>query len=93
MRLAAWVNVVGSSPTGGILSQICECACNAFTHSLARNFPPVGIEPGPISLQEGRLHSSETSQLGHPRIPNIAREITEHVLAITGVLFLGHNRG
>ena len=67
MVWATGAKVVGSSPTGGILAQMCECACNASTHSLARNFPYVGLEPGPIALQSGNLPSSKTSQLG-PRV-------------------------
>ena len=70
MVWAAGVKVAGSSPTGGILAKMCECVCNAFTHSLARNFPSVGIEHGPISLQTGRLPRSQTSQLGPGSSPD-----------------------
>ena len=45
MVWAAGVKVVGSSPTGGILAKMCACECNAFTHTISRNFPSVGREP------------------------------------------------
>ena len=59
-ELRLWVPV----PTGGILAQMCGCAFGAFTHSIARNFPSVGLEHGSISPHPGRLPRSETSQLG-----------------------------
>ena len=69
MVWAAGVKVAGSVPTGGILAKMCECACTAVTHSLAQNLPSVGLEPGSIALQSGRLPFWKTSQLGHPRLP------------------------
>ena len=93
MVCAAWVKVAGSSPKVGILAQMCECARNAFTHSIAHSFPSEGLEHGSLGLQSGRLPNSQTSQSGHPRFPHITREIPEHVLEITGVVFLGPIRG
>ena len=68
MAWVAGVEVVGSIPACGILAQMCECARNAFTHSLARNFLSVGLEHGSIFLQPGRLPISKTSQLGQHRL-------------------------
>ena len=64
---AASAKVSGSIPKGGILSHM--CACNAFTHSIARNLPSSGLEPGPISLQSGLLPISKYWQLGPPGLP------------------------
>ena len=42
---AASAKVAGSTPTGGILSHMCVCSCNTFTHSLSHNSPSAGLEP------------------------------------------------
>ena len=59
MVWAAGVKVAGRAPQVAFLSQMCECACNAFAHSLARNLPLVGLEPGPMALKSGPLPISK----------------------------------
>ena len=66
------MEVEGSSPTGGILSQMCVISLHVIhcAHS-SHNLPSVGIEPGPMALQSGHLTRKQTSQsertiLGNP---------------------------
>ena len=72
---AAGVEVAGSSPTCGILSQMCECVISFYTFTHSRNcakMPDVGIEPatlGPTPQTATQLTNWED---GHSQI---SREI------------------
>ena len=79
MVWAAGAKVVGSRPTGGILAQMCECACNASTHSIVRNLPPFGARtwvarPAVRNLTQLEIQSVGTSATP-PKSPGGSRDI------------------
>ena len=52
--------------------RMCKCITrNALTHSPSPNFPSLGIEPGSISAQSGRLNIQGTSQFARLSIAAI----------------------
>ena len=69
MVWAALVQVSGSIPEGGILPKMCACACNAFAHSLARNFHLRGSSLGRSPYSRDAYPARKTVSWGRRAFP------------------------
>ena len=81
---ATGIKFAGSIPACGSLSQMCECACRAFTHFVNRlDFPLWGRTVVDVPTVR-TLNQLETSQLERPRYFQIARKSRNIYQQLTG---------